>query len=68
MPEPSSSPDAARAAGRRRGTTPGAPRWVKVFVIVVIVLVMLFVILHLTGNGFGQHMHMAALDQGIGLL
>ncbi|GHO48814.1 hypothetical protein [Ktedonospora formicarum] len=41
------------------GSTTGAPRWVKVFVIIVIILVVLFVILHLTGNGFGNHMHMS---------
>ncbi len=42
-----------------RGSTTGAPRWVKVFVIIVIILVLLFVILHLTGHGFGDHMHMS---------
>jgi hypothetical protein len=68
MPEPTSSPDATRAAGRRRAPAPGVPRWVRVFVIVLIVLIVLFVILHLTGNGFGQHMHMAALTQRIGPL
>jgi hypothetical protein len=42
-----------------RGSTNGTPRWVKVFVIIFILLVLLFVILHLTGNGFGDHMHMS---------
>jgi hypothetical protein len=32
-----------------------------VFVIVFIALALLFVILHLTGNGFGDHMHMSTL-------
>ncbi|HLW00605.1 MAG TPA: hypothetical protein VKT82_18250 [Ktedonobacterales bacterium] len=41
----------------RRATTP-TPRWVKVTVGLIILLVLLFVILHLTGNGFGDHMHM----------
>ena len=47
-----------------RGSTTGTPRWVKVFVIVFIILVLLFVILHLTGNGFGDHMHMSAIEHG----
>lgn len=38
-----------------RGSPPGTPRWVKVFVIGFIVLVLLFVILHLMGLGFGGH-------------
>ena len=42
-----------------RGSTTATPRWVKVFVIIFIVLVLLFVILHLTGHGFGNHMHMS---------
>ena len=47
-----------------RGSTTGTPRWVKVFVIVFIILVLLFVILHLTGNGFGDHMHMSTIAHG----
>lgn len=35
----------------------GAPRWVKVFGIIGLLLVVTFAILHLTGNGFGRHMH-----------
>ena len=68
MPDSPSYPDANRVGGRQRGSTTGVPRWVKVFVIVFIILVVLFVILHLTGNGFGQHMHMAVREQGIGHL
>ena len=34
------------------------PRWVQVFGLIGGVLVVLFVILHLTGHGFGHHMHM----------
>jgi hypothetical protein len=30
------------------------------------VLALLFVIVHLTGNGFGDHMHMSSLDHGVG--
>ena len=48
-----------------RGSTTGTPRWVKVFVIVFIILVLLFVILHLTGNGFGDHMHMSTIEAGV---
>lgn len=33
------------------------PRWVKVTGIIFIVLVLAFVILHLSGGGFGRHMH-----------
>jgi hypothetical protein len=44
-------------------TAPSTPRWVKVFVLIAIALVVLFVLLHLTGNGFGDHMHMSALQQ-----
>ena len=47
-----------------RGSTTGTPRWVKVFVIIIIILVLLFVILHLTGNGFGAHMHMSTIAHG----
>jgi hypothetical protein len=36
-------------AGPARGSTTGAPRWVKVFGIIAIVLVVAFVVLHLTG-------------------
>jgi hypothetical protein len=69
---PSSTPStqsggATRVTPERRPNTV-VPRWVKVFVIIFIALVLLFVVLHLTGNGFGQHMHMSALDQGIGYL
>jgi hypothetical protein len=68
MPDLPSSPGANRVGGRQRGSTPSVPRWVTMVVIVFIILVVLFVILHLTGNGFGQHMHMSALEQGIGRL
>jgi hypothetical protein len=37
---------------------------VKVFMIVFIILVLLFVILHLTGNGFGDHMHLLTIVHG----
>ena len=65
---PDSTPPAPVDAARARpnhGAPAGVPRWVKVFVIVFIVLVALFVILHLTGNGFGSHMHMSAIEQRI---
>jgi hypothetical protein len=38
------------------------PRWVKVCMFVAILLIVLFVILHLTGNGFGDHMHASAMS------
>jgi len=38
-----------------RGSPPGTPRWVKIFIIIFIVLVVLVVILHLLGFGFGSH-------------
>lgn len=40
--------------GTDRGSTPGTPRWVKVFGIIVIILVLLVVIMLLTGVG-GDH-------------
>ena len=39
------------------------PRWVKVFLVIIIILILLLVILHLTGNGFGPHMHTSAIEQ-----
>jgi len=36
------------------------PRWVKLFGIIAVLLVVLIVVLHLTGHGFGRHLHMAA--------
>lgn len=53
----------ARVRSTRQSTT-GTPRWVKVSVAIIIVLVLLFVILHLTGHGFGDHMHMSILEHG----
>jgi hypothetical protein len=47
-----------------RGSTTGTPRWVKVSVVIIIILVLLFVILHLTGHGFGDHMHMSIIEAG----
>jgi hypothetical protein len=38
---------------------------VIVFMIIFIILVLLFVILHLTGNGFGEHMHMSTIEPGV---
>jgi hypothetical protein len=35
---------------------PGAPRWVKVFVLLAVVGVVVFVIMHLAGGGF-RHGH-----------
>jgi hypothetical protein len=36
---------------------PPPPAWVKRFGLVAAVLVILFALLHLTGRGFGHHMH-----------
>lgn len=41
------------------------PRWVIVFGIIFMLLILLFVILHLTGNGFGSHMHMSVIEAGV---
>ncbi|MBL6748908.1 MAG: hypothetical protein ISP90_00215 [Nevskia sp.] len=38
-------------------TYAGTPRWVKAAGIIVLVLFALFVVLHLTGHGFGRHLH-----------
>jgi hypothetical protein len=64
MADSPASPDTDRPRPTR-GSAAGMPRWVMVFLIIFIALVVLFVILHLTGNGFGQGMHMSALKQGI---
>jgi hypothetical protein len=40
------------------------PGWVKVAVGILLLLILLFVILHLTGHGFGDHMHMSILEHG----
>jgi hypothetical protein len=39
-----------------RRSTPGTPRWVKVFGIIAIILVLLLVTLHLTGHSPMNHM------------
>lgn len=54
--------DAATPIPARRSTT--TPRWVKLSMVIVIILVLLFVILHLTGHGFGDHMHMSIIEAG----
>lgn len=64
MADSPSYPDTNRARPNR-GPIAGLPRWVKVFLIVFILLVALFLILHLTGNGFGDHMHMSASEYGV---
>ena len=33
------------------------PRWVRVFGVIALLLLLLFVVLHLTGHGFGDHLH-----------
>ena len=68
MADSPSYPDANRGARMRptRGPIAGLPRWVKVFLIVFLALVVLFMILHLTGNGFGDHMHMSTFEYGVG--
>ena len=55
--------DAGAPMPSRQRTT-NTPGWVKVAVIIIIILVLLFVILHLTGNGFGEHMHQAIITHG----
>ncbi len=62
-PAASSSSSGARVRSTRQLTT-GIPGFVKVSVVIIIVLVVLFVILHLTGHGFGDHMHMSILEHG----
>jgi hypothetical protein len=56
--------DAGTPMPARRWTT-NTPRWVIVFVVIFIILVLLFVILHLTGHGFGDHMHMSTIERGV---
>jgi hypothetical protein len=45
-----------------RQLPPSTPRWVNVLVILVIVLIILLVIMHLTGHGFGEHMHISTIE------
>ena len=56
------APEASVRTRPKRAAATGTPRWVKIFVILFVVLVVVFVILHLTGNGFGDHMHMSAIE------
>lgn len=63
MADPSVDPGAADRAsgvGPARGSAPGMPRWVKVFLTVVLVVVVLVVILLLTGGGHGPGRHMSS--------
>jgi hypothetical protein len=39
-----------------RGSSPGMPRWVKIFGIILIVLAVAVVAMHLMGVDFGSHM------------
>jgi hypothetical protein len=50
-----------KASGRNSAT----PRWVKMFGVIGLVLVLLFVLLHLTGHGFGDHLHMSNMQHGV---
>ena len=71
MADSPSHPDSASSKGfdirvkHDRRSIRSIPRWVIVFVIIFIILVLLFVILHLTGNGFGDHMHMSTIEAGV---
>ena len=68
MAESPSHPDSTSAIGfeirvkHDRRSIRSIPRWVIVFVIIFIILVLLFVVLHLTGYGFGSHMHMSLVE------
>ncbi|NGO12230.1 hypothetical protein G5C60_32650 [Streptomyces sp. HC44] len=55
MTDSPSEPTTGAAPGR--GTTPGAPRWVKVSGAVALAVIVLFLVLHLTGSGMGPGMH-----------
>jgi hypothetical protein len=46
------------------GSTPGTPRWVKVFGIIAVVLAVLFVISLLAGARHGPGMHTPSGDAG----
>ena len=46
------------------GSTPGTPRWVKVFGIIALVLVLLFVISLLAGFRHGPGLHTPSGDTG----
>jgi hypothetical protein len=45
-------------------STPGTPRWVKVFGIIALVLILVFVISLLTGARHGPGMHTPSGDAG----
>lgn len=50
--------------GVRHDRPATTPRWVKVSVGVLLLLVLVVIILHLTGNGFGRHLHMGIITHG----
>ncbi|MET8682455.1 hypothetical protein ABZW18_34120 [Streptomyces sp. NPDC004647] len=56
MDDPPRQPDTGDDTGAEpdRGSTPGTPRWVKVFGTIALVVIVLFVILLLT-KGPGEH-------------
>jgi len=58
------SPNSTRRTHVRptNSLAPSTPRWVKVLGIIIIVLVVLFVLMHLTGHGFGDHMHLSTIE------
>jgi hypothetical protein len=56
--DPDSTPDDIGS-----GSTPGMPRWVKVFAIIAIGLVLLVFILHLTGNSLHDHSSPSSVTQ-----
>ena len=47
----------ANRAKTTNGATAATPRWVKALAVFGLVLALLFVLLHVTGHGFGAHMH-----------
>lgn len=61
MADPSADPDTdPTSVGPDRGSTPGMPRWAKVFLIAALVFALLLIVLLLTGGGHGPGSHMSA--------
>ncbi|MGP3924905.1 hypothetical protein [Streptomyces sp. 8N616] len=55
-PEPQGATDDGTGVGPDRGSTTGAPRWVKVFgVAFIAALIVAFVLMHTIGGGMGGH-------------
>jgi hypothetical protein len=63
-PPPSRDADDGTDNEPDRESTPGTPRWVKVFGIVCLILILLFVVMVFAGGGHGPGRHTASGKAG----